>query len=330
MEEKIENIIKNDLGLKTIKIEEIKEGFSHNKFLITTDGVPKEIILRFENTSLSDKEKGLGAEKFVIEKMAEKSLPVPKIYSFNNSSKNLEEQYMIIEKLNGTRLDTIWENLSKEDKVKITKEIGKLLSAIHKIKLHKFGVIKAGGKIHSDVSTFKFKNNFKKETYHSKYIRQLIGNFSEDLGRLLSYKERKELPEKLMRYLMENIETLDYKGEPTLLHGDFHKDHIFVDKADSKWRITGIIDFEFASSLAPEYDMLKLHRQGFFDDPDLMKAFEEGYGKFDIKAIEISRTLRDIGLGCVWLDSGDPEVGLKILKDVEDRIDKSLNSNHKK
>ena len=125
---------------------------------------------------------------------------------------------------------------------------------------------------------------------------------------------------------MNNIESLDYKGKPTLLHGDFHRDHIFVDKIKDEWKITGLIDFEFASSLAPEYDMLKLHRQGFFDEPELMKAFEEGYGKFDIKAVKVSRILRDIGFGCVWLDSGDPELGLKILNSVEERIDKDLNS----
>ncbi len=317
MESKIREIIKKELNLEAIEIKEIAEGYSHKKFFITTNGTPKDLVIRFENPS--SKDKGLKAEEFVINLVRKNGVPAPKIYSCNS-------EYMIMEKLEGIRLDTIWENLREEEKIQITKEIGKLSAKIHEIKLEKFGDFINTGELKQHASIFSFKNENNKVEKNNIYFRELVTDFSKDLARLMSYKSiLPEISPKIVKYLIKNYDEIAFEGEPTLIHGDFHRDHIFIEKKDNEYKIIGIIDFEFAASLAPEYDLLKLHRQGFFDNPELEKAFIEGYGKtINKKAIEISRITRDFGFGSVLLDSGKTEQGIKILKEVESKIDKDL------
>jgi len=321
MEDKIKNIIKKEFDANTLEIQKLAEGFSHDKFLIKFDKPPFEAIVRFENASIKDKEKGLVVEKWVIEKLRERNIPAPEIYRFNNSQEEQKDNYMIIEKLQGTRLDSIWDNLTQGEKIQITEEIGKLLSQIHSIKLDSFGKIKAGGQVYSDLTRYMFKNANETSQEFNWFARELFQFSASDIGRLISYKNiKKELPGKLIDFISQNLEIWKYEGKPTLIHGDFHKDHFFIKKQNNIWKITGLIDFEFAASLCPEYDMLKLDRQGFFDDPELMNAFEKGYGKFNLNAVKIYRIIRDIGFGCVLIDCGNTKKGIELLNSAESQI----------
>ncbi len=317
MEFDIREIIKKELNLEAVEIKEISEGFSHKKYFVTTNGLPRDLVIRFENKSSINK--GLKAEEIAINKVRELGIPAPKIYVCNS-------EYMIMEKLKGTRLDTIWSNLTINEKIQVTKEIGRLSAKIHEIKFDKFGEFTNSGELKQYSSIFSFKNEGGKVESNNFYFRELMSSFFKDIARLMSFKSiMPQLPAKIVEYMMKNYEDIAFEGEPTLIHGDFHRDHIFVEREGENYKIVGIIDFEFAAFKAPEYDLIKLHRQGFFDNAELEKAFMEGYNKpINKKAIEISRMTRDFAFGAVLLDSGKTQEGIKILKEVESKIDKEL------
>lgn len=324
MENKIKNIFEREFGVTVYEIKKLAEGYSHEKFLVKFNKAPFEAIIRFENSSLQDKAKGLGMEKWVMEKLLSQDIPAPKIYAFNNIGENTSEHYIILEKLNGIRLDTIWDTISKKEKIQITKEIGRLLKKIHGTKFDQFGSLREAGKIKPDASLFKFKTISSKNIPSNLYIREVMTGFGKDIARLISYDhEIKYLAQKILNHIAKNNSELSYSGKPTLIHGDFHRDHFFVEKLGAEWKIIGLIDFEFAASLAPEYDMIKLHRQGFFEDNELKSAFDEAYGPYNLKSVEISRLMRDIGFGCVLIDSGNVEKGLEVLREVEKKINLS-------
>jgi len=283
-------------------------------YLVKINKFPEEVIIRFSNNTKKDS--NLSKEKYIIETLRKNKIPAPKILGFS-------EDYMIIEKIQGEKLDNIWNNLTKQEKISITEKIGKLAKDIHKIKLSKFGKIEERGNIKSD-EAFKFRKTGKKSRYSS-WLREFLKMYTDDLARLASYPliSRKFLA-KAMNYTLINSDTINYKGKPTLIHGDLFPGHIFVRKINGKYKIIGIIDFEFAQSHAPEYDFIKLHRNRFFDIPELKQALEKGYGKINIEAVEIYRITRDLGFAWAVLESGNKKLSNKTIKDIEKRLDKKI------
>ena len=314
MENKINQIIEREFNAQVLEIKKITEGYSHYMYLVKINKEPREIIVRFSNNK--EKDVGLSKEKFIIETLRKNNIPAPKIHVFN-------ENYMILEKLSGTRLDTIWDFLPKHEKIQITKEIGMLLSKIHNIKLEKFGKIEGEGKIASD-EIFKFKSMEEPISYN-KFLREWLKASFEDLARILSYEHiSPEFMNNLFAYLTENINKIAYKGEPTLVHGDFFPGHIFVEKINNEYKIIGLIDFEFSGSYSPEYDFIKLHRSGFFDDIEIKQALNQSYGEINEQAVEVYRIMRDLGFAWVSLESGNKELSDKTLKAIEEKIKKTI------
>jgi len=316
MENKIKEIIKKEFDAEVIEVKSTTGGYSHHMYEAKIDKFPHEIIIRFSNNKKKDV--NLGKEKYVIDILDKNQIPVPKIYSFNE-----QEDYMILEKFPGIRLDTIWDSLTQEEKIQITKEIGKFLSKIHSIHFEKFGYIEEGGKIDSDIA-FKFKTTGE-PLKHSPYLRGLLKGYLEDLVRLISYKHLpKEFFSDYITFICNNLEILDYKEKPVLVHNDHMTGHLFVEKKDSEYKIVGLIDFELSISSAPADDFIKLHRQGFFDDFELKEALKQGYGQINKRAVEILRIMRDVAFAQVLFESGDKEKAEKIIKESWEKIKKNL------
>jgi aminoglycoside phosphotransferase (APT) family kinase protein len=324
MEDKIKKIIKKEFGIDPREIKQTSGGFSHHMYEVLIDKEPFSLLIRFSNNS-EKKERDLRKEVYVLEEMKKAGAPVPKIYIFRKNEEKEEHDYMLIEKIRGIRLDTIWNGLSKEEKIEITRKIGQLMKKIHSIQLGKFGNLEEEG--HIEVETqFKFKTVGEQHEY-SPFLRQFFKDHFKDIALLFSYEHIKpEFITKLIQFIAKNKKEIDYKGPPVLIHGDMHPGHIFVEKTNGEYEITGLIDVEFAEPSCPEYDFIKLHRTGFFDDPDLKKALKEGYGKINEKAVLIYRIMRDVGYARVLFDSGNNELAEKILKETEERINKGITS----
>ncbi len=310
MEDKIKEIIEREFNAQILEIKRITDGYSHYMYLVKINKEPEEVIIRFSNNKKKDV--GLGKEKFIIELLRENNIPAPKIYAF-------DDEYMVLEKLKGIRLDTIWDSLAKQEKIQVTKEIGKLLSKIHSIKFEEFGKIESEGKIKSD-EAFNFRKMGEKPE-HDPYLRQYLIDIFDDCARLLSYPHiSKEFMEKIISYYIRNLGKIDYDGKATLVHADFMTGHIFVEKTGDEYKITGIIDFEFARSHAPEYDFIKLHRQGFFDDEEIKQALKEGYGEINEQAVEFHRLTRDLGFAWAMVESGNKKLSDEKIKELEEKL----------
>jgi len=283
---------------------------------VSIDKAPNVVIVRFANNK--DKRFALKKEEYVIKLLQEHGVPAPKIYAFNEDS---DGSYMILEKIRGNRVDEIWNSISKEEKMEISQKIGELLAKIHSIKLDKFGLIKEEGVIEEDIA-FKFKQ-VGEPMVHSPFLRATFKKYNEDLSRLMSYHEiSSEFISNYMKYLCDSRKILEYNEKPVLNHGDFFPGHIFVEKTDRGYQITGLIDFELACASAPSEDFIKLHRSGFFDDAELKEALKRGYGEINEKAVETLRTIRDVSFAQVLFESGDIKLGKEILGKVKEKIGK--------
>ncbi|MDP4039993.1 MAG: aminoglycoside phosphotransferase family protein [Candidatus Pacearchaeota archaeon] len=319
MKDKAKEILEKEYNAKVLEIKETEGGFSHPMYLAEINKEPFSVLIRFSN--LSQKKKwDLRKEVWVLKKLAEAGIPVPRVYSFYKNESENEHDYMTLEKLKGTRLDKIWDNLSSEEKKIIAKKIGKLIKKIHSIKLGKFGRLEENGEIDTDKS-FQFKTDGDKKP-HNQYIREFLIRTLKDFARLIGFEhlDHKKIA-RWTKFIIENKELYDYKDQPTLIHGDMHLGHLFVEKINGEYEITGVIDVEFAEPEHPEYDFIKLHRQGFFNNSELLNSLKEGYGEINEKLVEFFRISRDIGFTQVLLESGANEKAEEVIEDIDKRID---------
>lgn len=320
MEDRIKTIIKKDLKSKVRSMEKINEGYSHFNYLVKISKSPGEVILRFSNNI--GEEESLLKEKYVIELLRKNNLPVPKILAFHFPEKDRKKGYMIISKIPGERLDKIWYKLTKKEKELVAEKIGRLMRDMHKIKFNSFGKIKEKGDISEDIS-FKFKpKGEKKET--DPCLRNILKDFFIDFSRIASYDEVKNNQlSKISKYITSKKELLKNKEKPVFNHGDLMPGHIFVKKFNNDWKITGIIDFEQAEAYSREKDFIKLHRNKFFEIPELKKALLRGYKeKIDEEKIKLLRIMRDLQFSFVVRDSGSKELSDKKMNEFNELIKK--------
>lgn len=320
-EEKIKEIVKEEFGGTVLGIKRIAEGFSHHMYDVKIDKSPFDVIFRFQNAPSEDT--NVLKEKWVMDKLAEKGIPVPKIHKFF-FDEEAETGFMVLEKVRGIRLDTIWHDLSEEDKISLAGKMGKLAKNIHAIKLPRFGYIQDYGKIISEEKGYTFKKEDGNKVYN-RFVREWLGAHIKEVARMWSIisldKEIREISLDYLHYILSNSYKFKYKGEPVLVHGDFIFGHIFVEKVDREFKISGIIDFEFAMAHDPEFEFLKFHRAGFFNDKRIKSAFEKGYGKpINEDNVLFYRLNRDFAFARVLMDSGDKEKALEVLRFIKEKI----------
>lgn len=323
MIDKIKQIVKEEFDADVIEAKSTSGGYSHNMFDVRITKEPFNFILRFSNVS-ENKDRDLRKEIYVYEQMKKAGIPVPKILLFRKTEGENVPDYAIIQKLPGKRLDILWDSLSLNEKKQLLIKIGKLMKTIHSIKLEKFGRLNGDGSIEESLG-FKFKGDDPSARYSS-FLRNLYTDNFKDFGRLLSFEEIDPgFALRFFQYILKHKKTIDYQDKPTLIHGDMILGHLFVDRIDGEYQIVGLIDVEFADPSSPEYDFIKLHRQGFFDDVDLKNALIQGYGPINIKAVEVHRIMRDVAFAQVLMFSGGVDKAIEVIKSVDEKIKSDLN-----
>jgi fructosamine-3-kinase len=180
-------------------------------------------------------------EKYIYGLIGGKTdVPVPKVYTSG-------KDYIVLTRIEGKELDI------KDNKA--VKQAGEYLAKIHRIKFPYFGWI-VGKEIKP-----KFKDWEKFVGYENKEkLKRIPNEMKKDFNRI--FKQNKDL--------------LKIKSKPCLLHKDYHKSHILVEKHN----ISGIIDVEWAIAGHNELDIAKSCLWMFDGKPEKEKIFLQGYKKF--------------------------------------------------
>lgn len=85
-----------------------------------------------------------------------------------------------------------------------------------------------------------------------------------------------QLVSQLEGFLPDPGDLVDTSGDPVLVHGDLHADHVFLDPHSGE--VTGLIDFTDAHAGDPRYDLVALHTGTFRLRRDMLGSFLESYG----------------------------------------------------
>ncbi|MEK5493579.1 aminoglycoside phosphotransferase family protein [Paenibacillus sp. FSL R7-0297] len=178
-------------------------------------------------------------------------IPVPEVYSYDESLQLIPCPYFFMEKVAGEPYSDVKESLSAEQRASIEYELGRYQRLINEIKGSAFGLF-SGGAASAGASW--------RETF-----RTMMGNVLQDARRLnavLPVSEA-EIEQALERYLP----ALDEVTQPRLVHWDLWNGNIFVQDG----MIVSIIDWERAlwGDVLQEY---------YFRHFENSEAFFEGYG----------------------------------------------------
>lgn len=305
----IKAILKKHFPKQNINdITRITQGYSH--YMYDCELKDKHVILRISFNKKADL--SIAKEIWVIDQYKKVGVPVPKIYAWKEQE---DFDYMIMQKFEADNLEQIWNNLSENEKIQVAEEMGKLLRKMHSVPIKKFGHIGSNGVI-SD--SFSFRKQSDDNVKKSDWVNVLFSSGLKDLSLVIAQDLiTPEQSSKILKYLHSHVQMIK-DCKPALVHTDFQLGHLFVKKQNNKWKIVGLIDFEFAYAYAPEFDFIKLHRAGILDDKKIKKAIMNGYGakelhkEFD-KVVLIYRLIRDIGFVGYVAKAGNLEAAKKAL-----------------
>lgn len=178
-------------------------------------------------------------------------VPVPEVYSYDETLKLITSPYFFLEKVEGQPYNEIKETLTAEQQSAIEFEVGRLQRRINEIEGPAFGLFgKApGANGHSWRETF----------------RSMLLNVLQDADRL-GARLPASLPE-FEQVLEHYLPALDEVSQPRLVHWDLWNGNIFVQDG----AVVSIIDWERAmwGDVLQEY---------YFRHFENSPAFHEGYG----------------------------------------------------
>ncbi|MFZ5365948.1 MAG: phosphotransferase family protein [Patescibacteria group bacterium] len=173
--------------------------------------------------------------EFDLFKSLKDKIPVPEICNTGEFDGNT---YQIQKLIPGILLSRIWRELTSKVKELLVKEIVTYLKILHQITFDNYGLQYSG----------------------EKYTRWV--EFWEDKIRLLKVELssiQTYLPEDILNLVFKHFETNKHllgDGKPVFIHGDFWPGNILVHKN----KVSGFLDFEFASQAPKEYELLSIER----------------------------------------------------------------------
>jgi hygromycin-B 7''-O-kinase len=172
--------------------------------------------------------------------------------------------YLIISKLEGALLETLWETMPHPNKMLIIQELGALIREVHSLPTDGLERI---------------------DCHWHQFIEKQIAHCVEQHR---TTKLPMPLLQQLPAYLDSINEELPHFTKPVLLTGEYTPMNFLVQQVDSMWHISGLIDFGDAMLGLPEYDLLGPGAFLIQGDKQLLKAFLIAYGYLPH---ELNRTL---------------------------------------
>lgn len=263
--------------LEIVSSRELTGGFYNTAYdLELSDG--RSVILKVApgpQTEVLNYEKDImRAEVEALRLMrAAGGVPVPEVYSYDESLKLITSPYFFMEKVEGQPYNEIKDSLTPEQQSSIEHEVGRYQRIINEIKGPAFGLF---GKTPAD------SGRTWRETFRS-----ILLDVVQDAVRLGA-----QLPASLTEFeqvLEHYLPALDEVTQPRLVHWDLWNGNIFVQNGT----VVSIIDWERAmwGDVLQEY---------YFRHFENSAAFHEGYGlTFTSRNERLRKQLYDLHLDLI-------------------------------
>jgi len=189
--------------------------------------------------------------------------------------------WLVQELVSGMPLSDALNDLRCDEQVQIWREVGNLLRRLRQIPGPWFGTPDGGQRFPDWPSMV-----------------------AKDATGLLEDARQMELPLEPFSTLCELAERhhadLEVVDRPSIVHSDLDPRHIFVDRDDDGWCISGVIDWEFGRYVDPDFEGLLLYIIDLPANDPARVAFLDGFGPVDAPPSATNRRVIYRGIGLGW------------------------------
>jgi aminoglycoside phosphotransferase (APT) family kinase protein len=190
------------------------------------------------------------------------SVPAPDILLADDSKRLLPLNFILMTRLDGSRLGQLEEDLTPEQLASAYGQIGWLLREFHCIPMEAFGYIGPTG-IWTAYST--------NHDYLTHQFQRKLGEFAERGGDAA-------LAQRVAGHVVERADLFKGCSQAVLCHNDLHAGNLLATIDNDGLRLTGVVDFEGALAGDPLMDVAKAL---YYLDEACTRALLAGYGAFD-------------------------------------------------
>lgn len=216
-------------------------GLANTNLIVRAVDAKNPVLLR-----LFVREPIAALKEYAIYSLVDGTVPVPKLHFFSRENPVNGFPYMVMEYVEGERLENAVRNSPSADRQQVLGEaVGSCLAAIHEHRFEKFGFLDGGLKVCDEIDLG--------GAGLTAYAEQCL-SYETALVRL-----GEALAAKLVKFLAEHASLLDGVATPSLTHCDFGGSNIIVENTDTP-SVRAVIDWEFACSGTPYFDFGNLLR----------------------------------------------------------------------
>ncbi len=191
--------------------------------------------------------------EFLVLKHLEGKLSV-KTPMIQYHGKIMDWPYIIMTKLEGVLLETLWEDMGDSNKMVIIRELGLLIQEVHALPIEGLEEI---------------------DCHWERFINAQINHCFEK-------HQSTHLPVSLLQQIPDYLESIKNDllkiKKPVILTGEYTPMNFLVKSISGVWHIEGLIDFGDAMLGAPEYDLLGPGAFLIQGDKRLLREFLISYG----------------------------------------------------
>jgi aminoglycoside phosphotransferase (APT) family kinase protein len=200
-------------------------------------------------------------------------IPVGNLRYYDESKKLIPYLFTVQDYIHGKTLHKILEHNIIEDFnlelgtskfINLFRNIGEILGKLHQIKFDSF---------YENINEIGRKNE---ATWFELFQKRLNRELEE------AKKNKLQNIEEMAEFFKENESLIEEENEAVLLHNDFHSKNIIVKDDVGSIKIKGIIDFDNWGIGVKAEDFVKINNWDleFLNQPELTKAFYQGYNKY--------------------------------------------------
>jgi aminoglycoside phosphotransferase (APT) family kinase protein len=204
-------------------------------------------------------------EIFVYGLMADdEEIPTPRIVIADDSKRHLNQNGLIMTKLEGRPLISIHERSAKDNR-RLYEQLGRVMRRIHAIELNAFGYVTtqviAPHPTNREYMSFQFEKKLRE-----------FGEFGGD----------PDTAQAIAAHVEANRHLFDDCDAPVLCHDDYHEGNFIVTQDADGVTLSGVVDVENAVAGDPLLDIAKADLYAIGGDPAKWEGFIDGYGPLGV------------------------------------------------
>lgn len=286
-------------GRDVIAFELLRGGLANTNYKIEVSGLHRSLVVR-----VYERDGSAARKEIEIYRLIDGTVPLPEVLYADTEGRNYERPYVVSEWIEGVTLDDLLKDGRSEDTASAGRATGEALARMGRHTFPRAGFFRT----ELDVDdSFDVGSSGVLAFIHDALFQAMAG---ERLGQDL----RDRLWDQVDRHA-RLFRVVD--GTASLAHADFNGSNILMRPGSLGWEVAAILDWEFAFSGSPLFDVGNLLRnQERVDaafESEFSAAFVENGGTLPNEWRKVTRLLDLVNL-CTFLNV--PEAGPTVVRDT--------------